>query len=160
MSYFRRFTHNDRSLFINEVLFDTDGASVAILSVVWIELHMFIVSRVKQFVWSRSYRALISRKKYMKSCECKQNMYLTYVLCVILCVHVHHSCQQSAIPSSPCPTIFQYKHDGIEWFGMTQIQSLPLGQSTKLQVILSLRAQIPSVITFLYRSYYHLVTII
>lgn len=85
-------------------------------------------------------------------------LYWNYAICVILLsVLVHHSNQQSGIPLSPCPNIFIYQHDGIEWFGMTQIPSAPFGQATKLEVILSLRAQLPSVITFLYPSYYHLV---
>lgn len=80
-----------------------------------------------------------------------------YFVCVILCVHVDHSSEQSGLPSSPCQNMFQYQHDGVEWIGAAQIQSLRLGQTMKLEVMLSLRAQLPSVIMFLYPSYYHLV---
>lgn len=73
-----------------------------------------------------------------------------YFVCVILCVHVKHSSEQSGPPQSPCPNMFQYAHDGREWIGTAQVQGSPLGQTTKLEVMLSLRAQLPSVIMFLY----------
>lgn len=84
-------------------------------------------------------------------------LYWIYVVCVILCVQVDQSSEQSGMPSSPCQNMFQYQREGYEWIGLAQIQSLPLGQTTKLEVMLSLRAKLPSVIMFLYPSYYHLV---
>lgn len=79
-------------------------------------------------------------------------------MCVILCVRVDLSSEQSGgIPSSPCQNMFQYQREGYEWIGLAQVQSLPLGQSMKTEVMLSLRAKLPSVIMFLYPSYYHLV---
>lgn len=80
-----------------------------------------------------------------------------YIVCVILCVHVDRSSEQSGIPTSPCQSIFQYQREGYDWIGLVQIQSLPLGQAMKVEVMLSLRAKLPSVIIFLYPSYYHLV---
>lgn len=46
---------------------------------------------------------------------------------------------------TPCPDIFQYRYDGGEWIGMVEIPSPPLGQTIKLNVMLSLRAQLPTV---------------
>lgn len=77
-------------------------------------------------------------------------------MCVILCVHVDWSSEQG-LPANPCPNMFQYQREGYEWVGSAQIQTLPLGQITKLEVMLSLRAKLPSVIIFLHPSYYHLV---
>lgn len=79
-----------------------------------------------------------------------------YIVCVILCVHVDRSSEQS-IPANPCPNMFQYQREGYEYVGFAQVQSLPLGQTTKLEVMLSLRAKLPSVIIFVDSSYYHLV---
>lgn len=84
-------------------------------------------------------------------------LYWIYFVCVILCVHVDQSSEQSGIPASPCQNMFYYQREGYEWVGLAQVKSLPLGQTTKLEVMLSLRAKLPSVIIFLYRSYYHLV---
>lgn len=73
-------------------------------------------------------------------------LYWIYWMCVILlCVHVDHSNEQN-IPSSPCQDMFQYQRDGYEFIGLVQMQSLPLGQAMKLEVMLSLRAKLPSVI--------------
>lgn len=87
-------------------------------------------------------------------------LYWIYFVCVILCVHVDQSIGQGQIPASPCQNMFQYVREGYEWVGSAQVQSLPLGQTTKLEIMLSLRAKLPSVIIFLYPSYYHLVIII
>lgn len=85
-------------------------------------------------------------------------IYWIYLVCVILCIHVDYSIEQNGLPASPCPGMFQYQHDGSEWYGSLQVQGVPLGQTTtKLQVVLSLPAALPSVITFLYASLYHLV---
>lgn len=84
-------------------------------------------------------------------------LYWIYIVCVILCVYVDQSSEQSGIPTSPCQNMFYYQREGYDWVGLAQVQSLPLGQTTKLEVMLSLRAKLPSVIIFLYPSYYHLV---
>lgn len=46
---------------------------------------------------------------------------------------------------SPCPDLFQYRFDGAEWYGVTELPSPQLGQTIKLNVLLSLRAQLPTV---------------
>lgn len=64
---------------------------------------------------------------------------------------------EQSVPASPCQNMFQYQREGYEWTGLAQVQSLPLGQAMKTEVMLSLRAKLPSVIMFLFPSYYHLV---
>lgn len=72
--------------------------------------------------------------------------YWIYIVCIMLCSYVKHSSEQSGLPASPCPNMFQYSYDGSEWMGTIQVQGSPIGQTTKLEVMLSLRAQLQSVI--------------
>lgn len=46
---------------------------------------------------------------------------------------------------SPCPELFQYRFDGAEWYGVAELPSPQLGQTIKLNMLLSLRAQLPTV---------------
>lgn len=48
-------------------------------------------------------------------------------------------------PASPCPDLFRYRYDGNEWHGMLEIPFASLGQTIKLNVMLSLKAQLPTV---------------
>lgn len=79
-------------------------------------------------------------------------LYWAYFACLILCIHVNLSSEQTGLPSSPCPNLFQYQHDGYEWYGLVQIPNLDLGPTRKLEVNLSLASQLPSVILFLCHS--------
>lgn len=65
-------------------------------------------------------------------------------LIVILCLMIENGFGQN-LPPSPCPNLFQYMHDGNEWFGLAELPSGPLGQTTKINVMLSLGAQLPTV---------------
>ena len=46
---------------------------------------------------------------------------------------------------SPCPQLFQYRFDGQQWFGILEIPSPQVGQTVKLNIKMSLRAQLPTV---------------
>lgn len=53
---------------------------------------------------------------------------------------VVHS-QQNAVPSSPCPSVFQYKFSDNDWHGELEVPSPPIEhREVILQVSLSLRA--------------------
>lgn len=45
---------------------------------------------------------------------------------------------------SPCPEIFQYRYNG-DWYGFIQIPSPQLGQTIKLTLFMTLRAQLINV---------------
>lgn len=45
---------------------------------------------------------------------------------------------------SPCPEIFQYRYNG-DWYGFIQIPSPRLGQTIKLTLFMTLRAQLVNV---------------
>lgn len=66
------------------------------------------------------------------------------LLVIFLLCCVKFSLAQSE-PASPCPDLFQYRFDGAEWYGVTELPSPQLGQTIKLNVLLSLRAQLPTV---------------
>lgn len=53
--------------------------------------------------------------------------------------------QGQGIPETPCPALFQYDFNGNEYFGIIELPSPRIGQTVKLNVIMSLRAQLPTV---------------
>lgn len=49
--------------------------------------------------------------------------------------------QYNNVPASPCPSIFEYRSDGYQWFGVIHVNSPRLEQrDVLLQVTLSLQA--------------------
>lgn len=66
------------------------------------------------------------------------------LLVISLFCYVNFSLAQSELVS-PCPELFQYRFDGAEWYGVAELPSPQLGQTIKLNVLLSLRAQLPTV---------------
>lgn len=50
-----------------------------------------------------------------------------------------------SLPSSPCPDIFRYLFDGNEWFGMLEVPYLDTQETIKLNVLLSVQAQLTTV---------------
>lgn len=73
-----------------------------------------------------------------------------YFVCVILCFQVDQSNGQYGILGSPCPHMFQYQREGYEWVGLSQVQSLPLGQPMQFKIILSLRGKLTPVVNLLH----------
>lgn len=64
-----------------------------------------------------------------------------HLLCVLFCVNA----DQYRIYFNPCPHLFKYQREGVEWIGLVQVNSLPLGKTMKFDVILSLPAKLPFV---------------
>lgn len=71
----------------------------------------------------------------------KSNIYVT--ISVILSHLICNSNEQS-VPSSPCPNIFQYAYEGNQWVGMIQLSNVQYSSELKVDVVLSLRAQLPT----------------
>lgn len=52
-------------------------------------------------------------------------------------------------PDSPCPNIFRYHYDGNEWQGIVDVPYNSLAQTIKLNVMLTVKAQLPTVSTII-----------
>lgn len=66
-----------------------------------------------------------------------------YFVFAFSCVYVDQSNGQYGIP---CPHMFKYEWEGSEWVGLVQVQSVPLGITMNIEIMLSTRAKlIPSV---------------
>lgn len=74
----------------------------------------------------------------------------TYAILSVILNYLICSTHEQNVPSSPCPNLFQYAHDGYQWFGMAQLPSVKLGQTLKVDVVLSLGAQLPTASFCLY----------
>lgn len=48
-------------------------------------------------------------------------------------------------PDSPCPHLFRYHWDGSEWQGILDVPYNSLAQTIKLNVMLTIKAQLPTV---------------
>lgn len=48
-------------------------------------------------------------------------------------------------PDSPCPHLFRYHYDGNEWQGIVDVPYNSLAQTIKLNVMLTVKAQLPTV---------------
>lgn len=66
--------------------------------------------------------------------------YAIVLILIINLVIINDSRQQSSVPTSPCPHIFQYQYDGGTYYGFIQLPSPPLDKrEVVLQLSLSLR---------------------
>lgn len=93
-----------------------------------------------------------------KTVVTKMYKHMCIVVTVILSVFVNLLHSQNDL-NSPCPDLFSYQFDGGEWYGMVEIPSPPLGQTIKLNVLLSVRVKLPTVIIYFKLFFYHFNTI-
>lgn len=81
----------------------------------------------------------------MPFCENRlKMMQIPSVVFLVLILWKHFQCttqQHYDLPSSPCPTLFQYKYDGNNWIGELELPSPPIQHhEVVLHITLSLRA--------------------
>lgn len=67
------------------------------------------------------------------------NFYLTTI--VFLVFDQINKILTQGVPISPCPKIFQYRFDGVEWFGIMSLQNPDIGQVLNIKVTLSMRGK-------------------
>lgn len=61
---------------------------------------------------------------------------------IVACLLIISYAQQS--PNSPCPRIFHYETDGVQWYGIIKLPSPPFGSVLKLNLKMSIRTKLPT----------------
>ncbi|KAH8386680.1 hypothetical protein KR093_001955 [Drosophila rubida] len=80
-------------------------------------------------------------------------MKLYFTTIILICCEQFAKTIAQGMPISPCPKMFQYRFDGVEWFGLIAVRN-PEVHGLQLRVILSMRGKPTTRITNIFTQNY------